>query len=211
MGERLLEIRGLKIHFGTDDGVVHVAEAQGEAARLADIDVVVVPLRVAVARELGVLDDDVALGVDAAQDAHLVAVEVAVAHREAGAFGADPGAVAMAHRRARELDVLDQRAAALDHPDRLALGVRPGGVQARPAARAAQREIVLRPDCDVARVVPGVDLHDGAVARDARCVARALKHAAGTDAQDLRLGGGARGAERRDGKQQDSVAHGGPI
>src|SRR5262249_51705739 len=63
---------GPGLHLVPHDGVVGVAALQGEAADVADVDVVGLAVGVAVAGELGVLDVDVGRRVGAGQDALLV-------------------------------------------------------------------------------------------------------------------------------------------
>src|SRR6185369_2999780 len=119
-----------------DDRMVAVAVAQREAAHGADVEVVAGAAAGAVARELGVLDDDIALEGSAGENAALVVVEVAVAHRQSRALAADSRAVAVRHLGARELDVRDRRPRPLDDPDRLAFGVGAVRAQVRTAAAA---------------------------------------------------------------------------
>src|SRR5260221_11741297 len=147
---------------------MHVAVAQREGSRVADVEIVGVAVAGPVACELGVLDDDIARRVGTGEDAVLVVVEVAVAHRQADAFEPDAGAILLRYLRTGKLHALDRGVVALDDPDRLVFGLGAFSPQVGASADPADRKPMLPPDRGVALVDAGVDLGAGAIADDRR-------------------------------------------
>src|SRR5438034_1259228 len=172
-----------------DPRVVRVARPEREAPGADDVDVVRPSVAGAVGGEFRALDHDVALRASARQEAGVVIVEAAVAHRETDTLAADSGAAALRRPRAREFGALDGYVPALDDPDALALGEGAAGAPARHAADGADREIALEPDGRVAVVDARVDLDDVAVAGRARGAAREAKRPSGPDPQDAQAEG----------------------
>lgn len=126
----------------------------------------------AVAFELGILDDNFRPRVAAAKNAILVVVKVAVANGQTGAFQADCRAIPIRHACSGELDVLHRHIVAPEYPDALALG---GGTMrghVGNAARSPDGQVILLPDGDIAVVGARVDLDGvaipGKLGRDAR-------------------------------------------
>ncbi len=197
--DRVAGRAGLELVAGV--GPREPAAGDRQRADGADVEVVRVAVAVAVAEEPRPLDDDVALGVGAGEDAVLVVVEPAARDGEVGALLADARAVAVGHGRAAQLDPVDGRAVAGDHPDRLALGVLAVGPQVRPAAVPAQGEVVLGPGRDVAGVGARVDQHRVAVAGHRRGRAGGRQLAVGPDAPRARTRVGVRRRGGRRGEQ----------
>ncbi len=157
---------GAGLELVADVSTPQVAAGDGERTHRADVDVVGVPVPAAVAEEARAPDHDVAAGVGAGEDAVLVVVEPAAGDGEPGALLADAGAVAVGHGGAAELDAVDDRVVAGNHPDGLALGALPGSLQVRSATCASEGEVVLAPGRNVADVRPCVDEDRVTVLRD---------------------------------------------
>src|SRR5690606_569047 len=102
--------------------LVRPAADHGEPRDRAGVQVVVPVVAVGGAAELAALHGELARGVVAGEQAHLVVDEARVAHGELAALEADTGAVAAGHPRAHEIEALDLELAVADHPDALALG-----------------------------------------------------------------------------------------
>src|SRR5688572_5853448 len=103
---------------------MRVAVLEGELRRrLADVHAVRTTTgidTVAVSRKFRRINQHLS---SATQDALLVVMKVAVAQSEVSALRTNSGAVQIGDARPGELDVLDDGIVALDHPDRLALGI----------------------------------------------------------------------------------------
>ena len=167
-------------------GVVQITEAHREASA-ASVDVVAEAVAETVVCKLRMLDEDVACGIGVAEYAVFVMVKIAVAQRKSRAFEADARAVAVSYCGAGKLQPFYCRIAALEYPDRLALGAGAARAQVRAAARAANRQIVLPPDCNVAVVDARVNFDDIAIAGNSRSIAGSRELPRGADAQQRRL------------------------
>src|SRR6266404_4777654 len=94
---------------------------------------------VPVARELGVLDQNIASRYVALENAVLVVVEVAVTHGPIHSLRANAGAVFGSGRGAGELNVLDQEVAPGGHPDSFVLRTFLIGIDVRAPVHALNR------------------------------------------------------------------------
>lgn len=182
--------------------VVGVAAGHAKALDAADVNIVGLTIAIAVAGKFAIFDVEFRRFVVVGEDAVFVVEESTVADDKVAFFKADTGAVLVFYFAVVEADILDRDAATAHNPDSFALNVAPIGKEADGAANAANGEVILIPDGDVAHVVAAVDFDGITVACYAGCSGNRGIGLSGTNAQDSLAWGFGRAAviRRSDGE-----------
>jgi hypothetical protein len=114
------------LDFVADDGAGEVAVFDGQRADVVDIQIVGVTAAVAIVRELGVVDRDVAVGIVGGEQTLLIVVEVVIVQTERAAFVAYASAVVVRYSSAGEGKIVDRdsNTGGTDIQNRFAVGRR---------------------------------------------------------------------------------------
>jgi hypothetical protein len=151
---------GTALEVVTDLGFAEVACKNGQLVDLTDIDIVALPVAIAIACELRAFDGE-GRATRIAQDAVLVVVEAAVDHAQvATMFGSNAGTIAIRNFGIVEVDAIDSDVRSCDHPDAFASGVLSVGEQFGFSSCATDGQVAGRPSGHVASVLACLDLDD---------------------------------------------------
>lgn len=133
------------------NGVVGVVVLKNEGIDVVDIDIVLIARvgRTSAVEKFAVFYNGFAVGNVAAEYAHFIAVEFAVAHAQVGAFLAYARPIVIGHSGIGKGDVFDADIGTTDHKNPLAIvdiiGNEAAGLQGRSSAHAVYEEVVFAP------------------------------------------------------------------
>ena len=134
-----------------------IVEAKRKRGRMPDVKIVRLAVVKTVVLEFRVLDQNVAPSDVAFQDAFLIVVEIAVAHRKVNAGISDACAIFIRHNGAGKLDVLNESVITGRNPDTFSLRILARGSEMRASIDAPQGQIICRPGAHVSAIEGSVD------------------------------------------------------